>query len=468
MKVALIKVPATYADWYKRPLLSISYICAYLEHKGIACKIFDAYFNGWSDEELLHHVEKYKPDLIGITTMTHEVVKSAQIGFQLKKKLNVPIAIGGCHVTALPKKTMEEFSVFDYGVYGEGEYTFFELLLYLQKAKLKLSEIKGLIFREDNGNICINESRPFLTSKELDALPYPAFHQYYDDNSHALAGKNSQYILLTSRGCPYSCAFCMRVLGKKVRRRSAKNVIQEIEYAISQYSAYSFDFLDEIFLFDDKHTCELLQLMIERGLSKRIKWRALIRVNFVNSDIINLAKKAGCYRLGMGVESGDDEILKGINKNFTVEQVRKAVEVIKEARISLETFYILGHPDETEVTLQKTVNLAIELNTETIAVGLMVPYPGTRIYDMAIKGERGYRLVSNDWSQFDKYGGKALEIKNLPYDKLARWQKRTLIFFYIKNFRFIDIFKYFWIRKKALLFFMKKYMYKKSNYLGKA
>ena len=455
MKIALIRLPATYSNWYKHPILGISYISAYMETKGYDCKIFDAYFNSWSEDELIHRIKDYNPDITGITAMTHEVSRAAETATQIKKQLNTSVIIGGCHITAMKGKTLEEFPVFDYGVYGEGENTVLELLSHLQKKSPDLTGIAGLVYR-DGGYIRINKPRPNLTADDLDNLPYPAYYHYYGNNQKALAGKSSYYVMFTSRGCPYNCAFCMQVLGRKVRRRSIKSVISEINYAISTYGAHTFDFADEIFLFGDEHSRNLLQAMIEDGLQKKIRWRALTRVNFVSPDLIALAKKAGCYHLEMGVESGDDEILKTIGKGITVEQVKKSVSVIQEAGISLMTYYILGHPKETMETLKRTVDLAVKLNTSTIAVGIMVPYPGTKIYDMALRGEEGYRLLSQNWSDYDKYGGHALEIKNLPYEELAKWQRRTLMYLFLKNFRFLDAIKYFWKRHNASWFFAKR------------
>lgn len=458
MKVAFVNTPATYGDWYKRPVLGLAYISACLESSGFDCKIFDAYFNSWSEKELLQHVKEYNPDVIGITAMTHQIVKAAQIAAELKKQLNALVIIGGCHVTALPERTLAEFPVFDYGVYGEGEKTTPELLKYLQRGtESKSCTIKGVAFRK-GGRIFVNEPRLYLTSAELDALPYPAFHHYYGNNPDALANEHLHYVMLTSRGCPYNCAFCMQVLGRKVRRRAAQNILQEMDYAIEHYGAHTIDFVDEIFLFDSRETRELLQLMIERGFPKRIKWKGLVRANFVNPELITLAKKAGCYRLEMGVESGDNEILRAISKGITVEQVKRAVRIIKKADIPLGTYFILGHPNETIETLRKTVDLAVELNTDTIAVGLMVPYPGTRIFDMAVRGEGGYRLLAQDWSEYDKYCSKALEIEGLPHKELVKWQRRALIKLYLRNFRFLDALKFFWQRRNAFVFVFKKWI----------
>jgi radical SAM superfamily enzyme YgiQ (UPF0313 family) len=229
-----------------------------------------------------------------------------------------------------------------------------------------------------------------------------------------------------------------------------------MEQAMSRYAARTFDFYDDILLYDSPDTRNLLELMISKGFPERIRWCGVTRANLVKSDLMALAKKAGCFRLGLGVESGDDQILKTIGKGITVDQVRRAVKIIKEAGIAVDTYFILGHPNETEETVKKTIDLAVELNTDTIAVGLMVPYPGTRVFEMALRGEGGYHLISEDWSQYDKYGGKALELEGLPYDELVRWQRRALVDLYLKNFRPLDFLRYMWRRRSALLFFLRR------------
>jgi len=458
MKVALIKLPATYADWYKRPATGICYISAYLKLNGIDCRIFDAYFNSWSEKDTIEGVVEYSPDVIGLTAMTHEINQASQIASQLKERLNAHTIVGGCHVTALPGRTLREFPAFDYAVYGEGEKTVIELMKFLQQSGIsEPSNITGLAWRDTDGNIHVNKPSEPLTSAELDMLPYPDVADYYH-GPQALVGNDSYYTMFTSRGCPYHCAFCMQVMGRKVRRRSAENIIQEVEYAISHYGAHTFDFADDIFLFDNRETRELLQLMIDRSLPERIRWSGLTRANFVTPELISLVKEAGCFRLEMGVESGDNEILKAINKGVTVEQVRKAVKIIKDSGILVSTYFILGHPNETLGTIKKTINLAAELNTHTIAVGLMVPYPGTRIYEMARRGEGGYRLLTEDWSQYDKYGGRVLEVGKLNFKQLSYWQAWAMVYFYLRNLRFLDLAKFFVQYRRGVFFLFKKFM----------
>ncbi|MBF0494283.1 MAG: radical SAM protein [Candidatus Omnitrophica bacterium] len=457
MKIALVKPPGTYASWVKWSMLGISYISACLETDGFECKIFDADFKSWSESTLVSEVLKYDPGVIGFTAMTHDIMMAAAIARDLKAQLNIPVIIGGCHVTALPSRTLEEFPVFDYGIYGEGERTMSELMKLLSGHEHGLENIKGLVFR-DAGRVTVNPPRPVLTEKEIDELPFPDFRQYYGTDKNALSGKDKYYITITGRGCPFRCVFCMRVLGSEVRRRSPQKVCDEIEFAVSAYGAHTINFADEIFLFNNSETRALLNMMIERRLPGKIKWTGLIRANFVTPELISLAKRAGCYHLEMGVESGDEEILKRIKKGITVEQVRKAVQIIKSSGITLNTYYILGHPGETKETLRKTVDLAIELNTDDIAVGLMVPYPGTEIYELAIEGKGGYRMLSGKWSDFDKYCSKVLEIEGLPYKELSRWQRDAFIGLYLRNGRYLDALKFLWKIRLALFFIFVKWL----------
>jgi radical SAM superfamily enzyme YgiQ (UPF0313 family) len=452
MKAALIRPPEVNPYWNAtRPSLGISYIASYLESNGIQVKIFDANYNTWTDHQTVEFVAAYKPDIIGLSSMTHEISMAHTIASLLRLRLpNAPTVIGGCHITALPKETLKEFINFTYGIYGEGEQTLLALVRAIQDGTEDgLSAINGLVYRGTH-DIIVNPARDRLSSQELDALPYPAFHQYYKD-TQLLTGKDDCYVMISSRGCPYNCVFCMQVLGREVRRRSAENVVQEMEYAIDHYSAHTIYFLDEILLFNDQLTYDTLELMIQRKIPNRIQWRGLTRVNLVSEKLIKKAKEAGCFSLEIGIESGSDEILKRINKRITVKQAEEAVKIIKKAGISVEANFILGHPYETLETVKATINLAARLNPNMIAIGVMTPYPGTKIYEMAQNGEGGYRLLTKDWTKYDKYGGRALELDGLPLKELEKWQRKGLLNFYLKNFRFLDLFKFILTYRRAII-----------------
>jgi radical SAM superfamily enzyme YgiQ (UPF0313 family) len=460
MKVALIRPPEIDLYWdVTRPSLGIGYISSYLESNAIKCRIFDANFNSWTADQTVESVVKYKPDFIGLSAMTHEICTAHSIVSRVKSLLGgVSAVIGGCHITALPEETLEEFPDFTFGIFGEGEKTMLHLAKYLQQGKAdSLSDIDGLVYRDNSWKIRVNPPRARLSSSELDALPYPAFNQYYKTKKD-LAGKNDYYVMMSSRGCPYNCAFCMQVLGRQVRRRSAESVVDEMEYAIAQYGAHTIYFLDEIFLFNDQLTFDTLELIKKRNLPKRIRWRGLTRVNFVDENVIKNAKEAGCFALELGIESGSNEILKAINKKITVEEAERAVKIIKKAGIPVAADFILGHPGETLETIKKTVNLAVKLNTNRISVGIMTPYPGTKIYEMAKRGEGGYRLLTKDWSKYDKYGGKALEMKELSLKELEKWQRKILLHFYLRNFRLLDLIRFVIRFRRAMFSLLLKHL----------
>ena len=387
--------------------------------------------------------------------MTHEISRAAEMAESIKAKLDIPAIVGGCHITALPKETLQEFSAFDFGVFGEGEKVIVNLVEAITENCSDFSSIGGVVWR-NGSDIIQNHPQEPLLGEDLEDIPVNALGQYYKDGKSTLSSRDRYYVIFSSRGCPYSCAFCMHVLGNNVRYRSIDSVIKEIYYAVEHFGAHTFDFADEVFLFNNDRTRQLLQRLIDEGLSDKIKWSGLTRANLVTDDLIALAKKAGCFKLEMGVESGDDQILKNTNKKITISQIRNAVGIIKKHNISLGTYYIFGHPGETKETVKKTVDLAVELNTNTIAVGIMVPYPGTKIYQLAANGQYGYTLVSKDWSTYDKYGGKALAIKDLPYDFLEKYQKKVLLQLYLKNGRFTDLISYLWKRRKAIAYFIKR------------
>ena len=403
MKVALVRV-SSYQSWYRLPSIGLSYLAATLEKEGIDLKIFDARYFFMSDEDLVGEVSKYAPDLIGLTAMTHEIRRTAAIAGKLKDKLDVPIAIGGCHITAIPVRTMEEFPVIDYAVVGEGENTLLDILKYLKGGK-KIENIKGVAYRS-GGKIILNESRDPIM--DMDSLPLPSYHRYFKRGRNSLRGKNDYYQLLTSRGCPFNCAFCMRVLGKTVRRRSAESIIAEIDLAVKEYGAHTINFADEVFLFNNQVTRDILNKFIENGIPEKVRWAGLTRSDLVDKDLVRLAKRSGCYRLEIGVESGNDEILERIGKNTNVEQIKEAVRIIKDAGLKTASFYILGHPGENDNTINQTIDLAADLNTDTIAVGIMVPYPGTKISEWAEGNEFGYSVVDSDWDDYDKFGHSPL------------------------------------------------------------
>ncbi|HPJ72383.1 MAG TPA: radical SAM protein, partial [bacterium] len=291
MKIAFVKPPATYANWYRRPLLGIASLAAYLERHGYDCRIFDSVFSGWSEAELMAQLDSYGPDLAAFTAMTHEIDAAGRIALRLRQGGTCATVVGGCHFSALPQRTLIEFPGFDYGIAGEGEEPLLALTRSLESGGKPDRSIPGLASRPEKGTVAFNHPAPPLSGEALDRLPFPAFHLYFGDDSGALAGTGDEYPILSSRGCPYRCAFCMQALGRTVRLRSAERILEEMKAAVDAYGAHTFNFIDEIFLTDTPRTHDLLERMISSGLSRSIRWSGLTRANLVSGKLVEKAAR---------------------------------------------------------------------------------------------------------------------------------------------------------------------------------
>lgn len=431
-EVILINPPVCkIKEWHyertKYPRLGLGYLAAYLEQQQVNCKVIDVKFEGLEFNEVLKIVRESSPLLVGITAMTPEIIDAARLAESIKKDLpGVSIVIGGAHAYALPVRTLEEFNCFDFLIYGEGEISVYELVLALRRKK-RLEEIDGLVFRE-NGKINCNKPRELL--KDLDILPFPAWH---------LFPVAEVYPIMASRGCPFRCVFCMRTSGNKIRTRMPEKIIEEMCSVYEKYKSKEFDFYDETFGIDSKQTYRLLDLIIQKGLPKKITWEVQTRVDVVDCHLLKKMKEAGCTWVDFGIESGNKEILKLTQKNITLEQAEKAVTWAKKAGLKTRSFFILGQPYDTKKTMKDTIDFGAKLNTDTLALGIMVPYPGTKVAEMAEKGEGNYRLLSRNWADYNKQIGNALEMKDVSRKELERLQLWGYVKFYMYNFSFSKI-----------------------------
>jgi anaerobic magnesium-protoporphyrin IX monomethyl ester cyclase len=449
MKIVLINPPSEKGkyehDLMSIPKIGIGYLCAFLEKNSIECSIIDSKFERIGLEEVLRRVEQEAPDIVGISAMTSEIHSGAEAARKIKERMpSCTTVVGGAHSISIPQETMEEFPEFDILVTGEGEYTLLEIVNVIRAAG-PLDDIKGIMFRRD-GQIVSTPQREWI--EDLDSLPFPAWHKY--------PRVAPFYYVLSSRGCPNNCAFCKTILGKRQRKRSPENVVDEIQWLHDRFGVKKFIFQDETFTLDRKRTEHMLDLMIERGLHSEMEWVAQTRVDRVDEHIFTLLKRAGCGLIEFGVESGNQEILNTVNKRITLQQVEDAVRLAKKAGLKVGCSFILGHPFETRKTAQDTVDFLVKLNPDNISLGIMVPLPGTRIYEMAKKGEGNYRLTSTDWRDFVKFGGGGLEFTNISRHELEKMQAKAYLSLYLKNFRVIDLVSYAYEHRKQALAAAKK------------
>ncbi len=166
-------------------------------------------------------------------------------------------------------------------------------------------------------------------------------------------------------------------------------------------------------------------------------------------------------RVGVGIESGNQEILDRVHKGITKEKAREMIRLAREAGLRTAAFFIIGHPGETRETIRQTIAFARELNPTTVAFGVMVPYPGTEIAAMAARGEGGYRLISRDWKEYDKYFGGALEMVGIGRRELERWQARAYLSFYIRNRRLFSLARFLSSRRRSVVHYLRRLLWRR-------
>ncbi|MEK9184083.1 MAG: radical SAM protein [Patescibacteria group bacterium] len=375
------------------PPLGILYVAGYLKkYSNHELKIIDAQVERMSYSELQKEIKKFAPDVIGVTAMTFtmlDVLKTIEI---VKETCpDAKIILGGPHVHIYPEETANLKNV-DYVVLGEGEETFFQLLQNMGDINA-LRKVSGLVFKT-NGAIVNTGSKDYC--KDLDNLPFPPREMLpYQKYFSLLAKERPITTMFTSRGCPFRCSFCDRPnMGKIFRRRSARNVVDEMQECLKLG-------IKEIFIYDDTFTVDKQRVIdiCNEILKRKLKfsWDIRARVDTVNEELLMLLKKAGCKRIHYGVEAGTEKILKVLNKNITLDQVLKAFRATRKIGIETLAYFMIGSPTETREDILTTIEFAKKLNPDFTQITLLTPFPATNIYAQALQE----KVFENDyWREF--------------------------------------------------------------------
>jgi radical SAM superfamily enzyme YgiQ (UPF0313 family) len=404
------------------PSIGLAYIAAVLEHEDIKVEILDCNAEKNSLKKLPEKLSQYNnQEFIGITATTSIVENAIKTAEICKKKIpKSKIVMGGVHPTVLPNEVLSNKYV-DFVVRGEGEYTMLELV----KGK-KLKEILGLSYKQ-NGEIIHNSFRPLI--KDLDKILFPAYHLLPMDKYFPAVGSYKRLpamSTLATRGCPGRCTFCYRMFGNKARTRSARNIINEIKLLINNYGIKEICFYDDVFTLFKKNVKEFCSIIIDEKID--ITWSCFSRVDFVDEEMLSVMKKAGCHQIMYGIESGDEQILNGINKKTPFEKIEKAIFLTKKVGIDTRGAFMLGNPGETEETMKKTIDFAIKLDLDLSIFNITTPYPGTEMYYWA--KENGY-LNTEDWSKYD-LSYIVMDLPTVDHITLKRYYKLAYRRFYLR------------------------------------
>jgi anaerobic magnesium-protoporphyrin IX monomethyl ester cyclase len=385
-------------------------------------------------------------DVVGISAPT-VLIEHAWRTAQDAKSRDAMTILGGPHLTLQPDESMQHPEV-DLVLRGEGEDAIIEIMRVLEQRGAdsrrstavhdeQLRNIAGLSWRDQTGRVVHNCDRPLRG--DLDGIPFPAYQLFKIDRytnlnplTDGLDPHARAYTIVTSRGCPYKCTYCSKpITGDTWRARSVANVIQEWRMLVKELHATEIGVTDDIWNLDLKRAKELCRGLIDEGLNQ-VPWVTPhgMKVNHTDPELFQLMKQAGCKRVGFGVESGDEDILKRVvKKSQTLEQARAAFRNAKAAGLQTMGFFIYGMPGETEATMEKTTRFALELDPDLANFMIAAPFPGTELWKLI---EKEGVLFSHNWDDYAIHSDKAhFQIGDLTAELVERkWHEAYRRFYF--------------------------------------
>jgi radical SAM superfamily enzyme YgiQ (UPF0313 family) len=390
MKKVLLLNPPYPPEEHPTPSFGLMSLAAYIMTKGYEVKIEDYIIENCSKDRFKSVIEQYKPDIVGATAVSMTVNKSLSILKDYKSlSPNIITVIGGPHAT-FDSIGMLNSGAVDFVVRGEGEITFSELLDTLSNGG-DISSINGISYKSD-GKILHTPDRDLI--KDIYILPLPARHLVTLSKYRAM---DLPINMVTSRGCPHSCIFCLgrKMVGQRVRYFDVDRVVDEFEM-LSKIGFSQINIADDLFTSNKKRCIAICDGIISRCIKQR--WSAFARIDTVSEDLLIKLKEAGCVNLCFGIESGDQNILDRVKKRITLSKCQTVSDMCKRSGIIPFASFILGLPGETEETLMKTLRFARDLNMD-FGMHILAPFPGTEIRENA--EEYGLHIFTDDWDKYD-------------------------------------------------------------------
>ncbi|MBN2120770.1 MAG: cobalamin-dependent protein [Candidatus Omnitrophica bacterium] len=398
-----------------QPPLGLAYVASYLKSRGHSVKLFDSSFSKDIFKDINSHMHEFNPTFVGITATTPQITSAFKVAEYIKSvNPTVKVILGGPHVSALPEEALSTCNV-DIIVCGEGEITFSEIV-----DGKELNAIQGICFKQDK-KIVINSQRPLI--ENLDSLPFPLWEQLPVKSYYYVPRKTVG--VMSTRGCPYRCSFCASgvIFRHQFRMRSPLNFVSEIEFLHKKFGVNNVMFIDETFTINHERVEEICNLILEKKLP--LQWTCDTRVDSLTKKMLKTMKLAGCNTLRMGIESSDEAVLEAVGKPINLEQAKAVVSWARECNIKTVAYYLLGLPHETIKSLEKTLVFAKKLKTDLAHFSMLVPLPGTKVWDIVKEGKI-LRCTGKEWRQYTRYDKPIVESDTLSKEQLLKYYRHMI------------------------------------------
>jgi radical SAM superfamily enzyme YgiQ (UPF0313 family) len=379
-----------YATRIKLPPLGLMYLAAPLVNCDHQVRILDASTLELTNGETVREAIDFQPDLIGITLYSRFLKNVYILCGELKKKLSVPIVLGGPHVTVMPEKVLEEFESVDYLIGGWGEFSIGDFAEYLGQ-KVTADSVPGLCYRRSGA---IVKNPPATIPENENDIPVPnrnLLNDMYEKKLYfnIMSRRRNMDVLITSRNCLFACNFCFQ--SGKYYEHSAERVLKEIREMATR-GVDAIEIMDDSFTLNRKRAERIVDGILEEGLD--LEFRIRSRVNSLDERLLRKLKEIGTRSINFGMESGCDDLLKMMNKKTSVSQNENICRLTKKAGILCQTSWIIGYPGETRRMREQTLAFINRILPNTVTCNYLVPYPGTKVYQEARQND----TLVGEWS----------------------------------------------------------------------
>jgi len=413
----------------------LSYAAGVLEKEGFEVKLMDAPAQGLTLEQTVAMAAEFGPKMVVVDTSTPSIYDDVKTAAKIKQATNAFVVMVGTHVSAMPKDTLELDEGVDAVAMHEYDYTLPELAKALESGGT-LKKVKGIAFRSDKGQITINDPRPMI--ENLDELPFvtSVYKKHLNVRDYFYSSASYPMVMvITGRGCPFRCFWCnwpQVFHGHAYRLRSAKNVADEFEYIVNNLpEVREVGIEDDTLTADTGRVREICRLLIERGISKKIKWYANVRVN-LDLETMRVMKQAGCRLIIPGYESGVQELLDAAHKGITLDQSRVFAKNAKAAGLLVHGCFIIGLPGETRETARRTIQFAKELDPDDAQFFPLIVYPSTEAYEWARTNSYLTTSDFSNWNTPEGWHNSLVSTPSLSKEDVIELVNKAKVEFYLR------------------------------------